>query len=156
MRSELELHRLEIDKMNEIILNSRKYPLENSQTQALYEKFIKAAFLLDDNEQDIITLLYAKNVVGVDIPNLWWTDEQWYEQVGQILNGIGDPPKNNGSAFWNEVKEAIPNFLTREELNFLLVNDSHGSGGFNLILNMSDFGYSVAAGKMAIYIHAYK
>ena len=116
-------------------------------------KFTKAAFILDGDEAEKITTLYSQQVAGVgDI------SPGSLHEAGKRLNSVGEkPPLNDARGFWEGVSEAIPVFLSEEEVSWLIENDSDCQGAFELFWAVATYcPWASSAETLLNWIHWYK
>ena len=99
MKLESELGKIEQEYLQKLINNVSQPPIfEDPQTQSLYEKFIKASFLMEKEEQETCTRLYVEHIAQVKMPEEWWKDNMWLDKVGQNRN-CATRPLEDGITF---------------------------------------------------------
>ncbi len=144
-------------KIKEVIENQRRSPLPNQRAQKMDEKFVRLAFLMERDEQEEFIRLYAKHVVGVEVPDpIWQKNKDWITQIGQRLNGIGERPILGGPSFWRGMGN-IEGVISERDKNWLIKHDLTGHGGFNLLMFMSFWNpQSPYISPIMTSIHAWK
>lgn len=153
MRKESEFSDRELKKIDDIIANIREDTWDDHEALALFEKFIRLAFLINEDEQEQIVKLYCEHIAGVKVPHPWQTQTEWLYKVGFNLNTSADLRLDDGITFWQKVHQAIPEFISENEYDWLTRNDPKGSGGFHLLFNLAHFKHAWMASEVITAIH---
>lgn len=138
-----------------LISNLRERPLSDPQAQALYEKFIRTAFSMNGDQQDLCMRLYTRHLAGIVIPDDWGEDRGWIDKVGINLNTSAGP-KRDGVGFWQDFQKSFPEFLSEEEAKWLVDKDPSARGSSILMFYMGTYPKSGLAPTILASVHTWK
>lgn len=98
--------------------------------------------LISREDKDQIGVLWMTEILGVskDVAKKFIDgDPVAYDKVGLLHAGV-EKRKDNIKGFWEGVNKQVPDFISKDDLKFLIKEDFDGSGAWEMLCTFEHIG----------------